>query len=170
MEYYQIINCCNLGNVQNNNDTYYYNTYIAGIIGYSVQGTQEILNSYNVGTIEGNCNVAAGIIGYVASKTVTLNNVYNLGEVKTAKNCIEIIGTVNQYATAEVDNVFFSVQDKGIGGQNGTLIGEMQYYNSEFIKSNEFVNILNSYRNEEGEYPSEWKNWKLGDEGYPVFE
>ena len=170
MAYYKIINCCNLENVQENNDTYDSFTYIAGIVGNLVTSDGQILNSYNLGTIEGNCRVAAGIIGYVSSNTVTLNNVYNLGEIKTAKNCAEIIGSVSQHASVKIDNVFFSLQDKEIGEQNGTLTGEMQYYNSDFIKSNEFVNILNSYKNEEGEYPTDWKKWKLGKNGYPTFE
>ena len=170
MAYYKIINCCNLGNVQDNNDTYDSFTYIAGIVGNLVTSDGQILNSYNLGTIAGNCRFAAGIIGCVSSNTVTLNNAYNVGEIKTAKNCAEIIGSVSQHASVEIDNVFFSVQDKGIGEQNGTQTGEMQYYDSDFIKSNEFVNILNAYKNEEGEYPTDWKKWKLGEDEYPTFE
>lgn len=38
------------------------------------------------------------------------------------------------------------------------------------LDKNEFVNLLNSYKNEEGQYPTDWKKWKLGEDGYPTFE
>ena len=137
---------------------------IGGIVGRTTGGTQ-ILNSYNIGIIEGNCAAVAGIIGNVNYGIVTLSNVYNLGEVKTAKNCVGIIGSVSQGTNVKIDNVFFSVQDKGIGEQNGILTGEMQYYDCEFIKSNEFVNILNAYTNEGEEgYPTDW-NQQIGKSG-----
>ena len=61
------------------------------------------------------------------------------------------------------------------------------YYNSSLIDSTitidnglidisdksveEFINLLNSYRNDDEEaYPIDWKKWKLGENGYPIFE
>ena len=39
------------------------------------------------------------------------------------------------------------------------------------IKTQEFVDLLNSYRKEgEQTYPTDWNKWKLGEEGYPAFE
>ena len=34
----------------------------------------------------------------------------------------------------------------------------------------QFVDLLNSYTGSEEAYPTDWKTWKLGEEGYPVFE
>ena len=61
------------------------------------------------------------------------------------------------------------------------------YYNSSLIDSTitidnglidiskksveEFVNLLNLYKNDgEQAYPIDWEKWKVGDEGYPIFE
>ena len=42
----------------------------------------------------------------------------------------------------------------------------------KFDKSvEEFINLLNSYRNDDEEaYPIDWKKWKLGEKGYPEIE
>ena len=34
----------------------------------------------------------------------------------------------------------------------------------------EFVELLNNYKDETGNYPKDWKKWKIGDKGYPIFE
>ena len=31
------------------------------------------------------------------------------------------------------------------------------------------VEILNSYKDSEGAYPTDWKQWKIGSDGYPTF-
>ena len=60
-----------------------------------------------------------------------------------------------------------NVATKGIGRGN-TDEGEISTIDN--IGTEEFVNILNSYRKDgEETYPAEWKKWKLGEEGYPVF-
>ena len=38
------------------------------------------------------------------------------------------------------------------------------------IDIEDFVNLLNKYKDETGIYPKDWKKWKVGDEGYPIFE
>ena len=57
---------------------------------------------------------------------------------------------------------------------NSILVGEVEDANNIEDISNwdkkEFVNLLNSYKNEEGQYPTDWKKWKLGKDGYPTFE
>ena len=58
---------------------------------------------------------------------------------------------------------------------DSTLVGEVEDAGSiediSTLDKNEFVNLLNSYRNgEEKEYPSDWKKWKLGENGYPEFQ
>lgn len=34
----------------------------------------------------------------------------------------------------------------------------------------DFVNLLNGYKDETGIYPNDWKKWKVGDGGCPIFE
>lgn len=38
------------------------------------------------------------------------------------------------------------------------------------MKSEEFTKKLNSYKNEEGIYPKDWKKWTWKDNGYPHIE
>lgn len=38
------------------------------------------------------------------------------------------------------------------------------------MQKQEFVDLLNNYQDENGIYPSEWKKWKLGEDGYPTFD
>lgn len=57
---------------------------------------------------------------------------------------------------------------------NSILVGKVEDVNNiediSKLDKNEFVNLLNSYKNEEGQYPTDWKKWKLGEDGYPTFE
>ncbi len=38
------------------------------------------------------------------------------------------------------------------------------------INNNILLNSLNGYRNSEQIYPLDWNKWKVGNNGYPVFE
>ena len=40
----------------------------------------------------------------------------------------------------------------------------------EQLKSQEIIDLLNNYINIGEEYKSEWKKWKLEENGYPTFE
>ena len=55
------------------------------------------------------------------------------------------------------------------------MLGNSETYTGNIItktdmKNQEFVNELNSYKDENNQYPSDWKKWKLGEDGYPTFE
>ena len=54
------------------------------------------------------------------------------------------------YSTIKIDNDLIDISDKSV---------------------EEFINLLNSYINDdEEEYPTDWKKWKLGEKGYPEIE
>lgn len=170
----QIINCYNKGEIKG------FGGSVAGLIGTSSGGNIEwemsldVCNSYNVGKISGNGTVA-GLLGTqgttCAKNYVTIINSWNIGELEGNKlgGILSVIGTDYRTDTkTNIENTFYS-NEVGISEGNtytGTII---QKSKSEF-NSESFVSILNGYKNQNGSYPTEWKTWKLGEEGYPTFE
>ncbi len=170
----QIVNCYNKGEIKG------FEGSIAGLVGTSSGGNIEwemsldICNSYNVGKISGN-RIVAGLLGsqgtICAKNYVTIMNSWNIGELEGNKSggILGIIGTDYRTDTkTNIENTFYS-NEVGIPEGNtytGTII---QKSKSEF-NSESFVNILNGYIDENESYPIVWKKWKLGEEGYPVFE
>ena len=170
----QIVNCYNKGEIKG------FEGAIAGLVGTSSGGNIEwemsldICNSYNVGKISGN-RIVAGLLGsqgtICAKNYVTIMNSWNIGELEGNKSggILGIIGTDYRTDTkTNIENTFYS-NEVGIPEGNtytGTII---QKSKSEF-NSESFVNILNGYIDENESYPIVWKKWKLGEEGYPVFE
>ena len=76
-----------------------------------------------------------------------------------------IIGNAGS-SNLECTNVY-NINDKYIG-DSGTYTGNI--ITKTDMKNQEFVNELNSYKDENNQYPTEWKKWKLGENGYPTFE
>ena len=156
---------------------------IGGIIGwcsfpaYSDIGTCEIDNCYNVGELQAT-GIVGGIVGKIGGYAyedmkIYMNNCYNIGKLSgvTIGGAVGSIinnghGEKKQYLY--VNNVYYLIiiSDKGIGKGN---TDEGQINVIENVNS-EFVNLLNNYINSEGVYPTEWKKWKLGEDGYPIFE
>ena len=148
-----IVNTCNLGECDN------------GIVnrfngaGWDAELELNIQNSYNLGKISN-----AGIIGTLGTvcKSITLNieNCYNAGESDKA-----IIGTVSKDSRTEtvinIENTYYEVTNSSSIGAISEGIIEMNIQNNT-----SFVEILN---NNIGSNTT-WKKWKLGEEGYPVFE
>ena len=116
---------------------------------------------------------AAGIVSsYGNATSIICENCYNLGEIS------QVGSSWVSYATA-----------KGIGGKTitncynfGKIISG-RYYNSELsgvtqelegitdvkdMEMQEVVNLLNNYKDESGSYPTDWKTWTLGENGYPT--
>ena len=106
--------------------------------------------------------VAAGIIGGGTAGSVNIKNTYNNGNIKNATTKKVMVGNIsstitNGYynsslmdSTIKIDNDLIDISDKSV---------------------EEFINLLNSYINdEEEEYPTDWKKWKLGEKGYPEIE
>ena len=158
---YYIINCSNSGNIISSGENS--NSSIAGgIVGGIAVSDIYIGNSYNTGNIIAK-KITGGIIGGGYAGSGTLKNVYTMGNIKNATNSKVMVGNsitstiTNGYynsslinSTITIDNGLIDISDKSV---------------------DEFVNLLNSYRNDgEQKYPIDWKKWKVGDKDYPIFE
>ena len=174
----KINNCYNLGDIEGKN-------YSAGILGQSA-GKTEITNCFNQGDIKSKDSSASGIIAHEYDEA-TANNCYNTGKIITETTLLSYasakgIGgtyTNNCYNIGKLES---KRQCYAIGSgtikscyYDSTLVGEVEDAGSiediSTLDKNEFVNLLNSYRNgEEKEYPTDWKKWKLGENGYPEFQ
>ncbi len=106
--------------------------------------TTEVSHSYNVGDVTANIDngvtYAGGIVGmgaYNADEKGTLLKIYscyNAGEME-AKFASGIVGFADDGINAEVDNCFMSGHDNGYG----------DIVTDDFMKTEEFVNMLNKY-------------------------
>ena len=168
----KIINCINYGDIEGGGYG------ISGILGYynvSSGGNLEILNSCNFGNLNfpnggisySGCGGILGLNQHNTSK-ITLVNCFSTGTISgravykgnligNTKNAqVELINTYN------IDNGF-----KEVG--NGSYEGTVETKTLEEIKAQGFVDILNGYKDDSGNYPTDWKNWTLGENGYPTF-
>ena len=168
----KIINCINYGDIEGGGYG------ISGILGYynvSSGGNLEILNSCNFGNLNfpnggisySGCGGILGLNQHNTSK-ITLVNCFSTGTISgravykgnligyTANAQLELINTYN------IDNGF-----KEVG--NGSYEGTVETKTLEEIKTQGFVDILNSYKDDSGNYPTDWKKWTLGENGYPTF-
>ena len=173
----KIINCYNAGNIEGSNDS-------AGIVAQSA-GKIEITNCSNQGKVKSKSMRSGGIIAYEYDEA-TINNCYNTGDIITegigiSSVCSKGIGGTyinNCYNIGKLESTrkCYAIGDKTITNcyYNSTLTGKVEDENSitdiRALDKNEFVNLLNLYKNEEGQYPIDWKKWILGEEGYPIFQ
>ena len=166
-----IINTINYGEVNANNSS------AGGIIG--VIGGQswdncinaEIINSANYGKVDSRQNTSGGIIGYQGTTCkenfVSIRNTYNIGEA-TGKIVGNVIGRIENWSSTETrtefDNVYY-IQEPLLS--KGSLTsGEATLKSLNEIKSQTFVDLLNQNIGEN----TDWKNWKLGEKGYPELD
>ena len=173
----KIINCYNVGNIEGKNNS-------AGIVAQSA-GKIEITNCSNQGNVKSKTVRSGGIMAYEYDEA-TINNCYNIGdiitegEMNTSVHSKGIGGTYinNCYNMGELESTrkCYAIGDKTIKNcyYNSTVTGKVEDENSitdiSVLDKNEFVNLLNSYKNEKGQYPTDWKKWKIGEDGYPIFE
>ena len=157
-----IINCYNEGAIIGEVGEILYNNIgvgTAGILGY-VRGDYanvNIYNSYNLGKVtltqsSSSCGIMGGIW---AEGTINIENCFNIGEAQ--------IGICR--STNSSDNVYYLDSASGTGG-----ITNAQAITKDEINSQEFINVLNSYIDKGEPYKSNWKKWKIGENGYPIFE
>ena len=165
---------------------------VAGILGWARGGTINIINSYNFG--ECNNGIVDGFSGANWEYIMELNikNCYNLGKVSNS-GIIGGQGTVCASITLNIENCY----NAGIG--NKAILGNISYdgrtttttnisntyydtskstsagattdgitaLSETEIKNNEtFIETLNNNIGEN----TEWKRWKIGEDGYPTFE
>mgnify|MGYP001851555707 CR=1 FL=1 len=174
----KISNCYNLGDVEGGGNS-------SGILGQAA-GKVEITNCFNQGDIKSKSWSAGGIVTSESSEA-TVNNCYNVGNITTEGTVVTYLvskgigGTYtnNCYNIGKLESTrsCYAIGSGTITNcyYNSTIVGEVEDSGSiEDISSldkNEFVNLLNSYTNEGEEgYPTGWKKWKLGEDGYPTFE
>ena len=157
-----------------------------GIVGASkgVSNDSELVlsiyNSFNTGEVIHENSTAGGIVGN-QGKICAKNYIYieNCWTVGKNTDYGSMIGTINNDSI----NIEMKVEINHSYYTNGKSIGNMSKVDDENIvdnaiqktendiKTQEFVDLLNSYRKEgEQTYPTDWKKWKLGEEGYPSFE
>ena len=163
-----IINSYNLGTLKGNGKN---GGIIGSIAGYAwnIEIKTNISNSYNAGEIElGNiCGGLIGLQGTSAAKNyLYINNSYDLGKIvgKQTGNIVGVITTDSRTDTkTEFTNVYYPL-DPAIG--TGSLTsGEATLKTETEIKSQAFVDLLNSNIGTN----TDWKKWKLGNDGYPTF-
>ena len=172
----KIYNSRNLGNIKG--------AGAGGIIGscnfaaYTNIGSGYIENCYNIGEVQATGGVG-GIVGSIGGYAyedmkIYINNCYNIGNL-SGSTIGGIVGGINNNGWGQkaqylyVNQVYYlnTVAKNGIGRGN---IDEGEIHAINNINTTEFVNTLNNYKSSNGQYPTEWKKWKLGEEGYPVFE
>ena len=135
-------NCANLGNITGKNG-------VGGIAG--MNGVLE--NCYNIGTIKGE-----KMVGGIAGRGYQLKNCYNIGEVSYYENSTNVGAIVgNKPSGGSVTNCHYL---EGCIAEPNEY-GEPQ--TAEFMRSHEFVNILN---NETNVWVYDEDNTN---DGYPVF-
>ena len=167
----KIINCINYGDIEGGN---YGLSGILGGYNASSGGNLEILNSCNLGNLNfSNYGISysgcGGIFGLTQSTSkITLVNCFSTGTISgravykgnligyTANAQLELINTYN------IDNGF-----KEVG--NGSYEGTVETKTLEEIKTQGFVDLLNGYKDDSGNYPTDWKKWTLGENSYPTF-
>ena len=183
--------CYNQGNVTGSSS--------GGIVGYSYYSTPLIIiNSYNSGKITG--KNAGGIVGNQngINSIIEIKNTYNLGNVvgtnvvgilnsnvsiPTVENCynagtleginseVSILGMCvpggqSYIAQGKILNCFF-IDMTNVSCIYTIAINDSTIMSKNEIQSQLLVDKLNSYKVNNSE---NWKKWRLGEEGYPIFE
>ena len=167
-----LLNSYNLGNITVNMiDSETPSVSTGGLIArtYNIGKTVSIINSYNIGTIS-SLNTVGGIFAFSTNTSLIINNVYNFGNVTGSPKYG--IGKFDN-APNTSNNVYYL---NNISGSNNSSYPGTGMASTDFNRQ-EFVNTLNSNVNNidlsaiNSEY-SEFtvKLWKLGPNGYPVFD
>ncbi len=150
------------------------NGYAGGVIGGCLGGTKTQINCCNFGKVQG--YFCGGIIGNSSVDNVKIINSYSVGELVngTYKGEISGYGRDNTY----IENCYWAeVNEIPICGYSKVQSINSTAYPLSFIKSQNFVDILNnyvaSYNTEHGEEENfvELLSWKLDEKtGYPVLK
>ena len=161
----RIINSINYGEVRGSNG--------GGIIGpvsghtWTSNISVNVENCANFGNIYG----MGGIVGRqsttCAKNYITIKNSYNVGEI-AGDNIGNVIGKIEYNngteTKTEFENVYYSNNLDIVGG---TLTsGSTTLKTKEEMHSQAFVDLLNQNIGSN----SDWKKWKLGEKGYPVYQ
>ena len=156
-----------------------------GIVGASKGSANEselilsIYNSFNKGEVVNENSIAGGIVGsqgrLSAKNYIYIENCWSLGKDSNLGGIIGIINNngTNRETKTEINNSYY-ISKNTIGKidkeNDENIVNHAIQKTEDEIRTQQFVDLLNSYTNGEGAYPTDWKKWKLGEERYPVFE
>ena len=168
----RIINCYNNGSISNKDRN---SGGIIGLVGLNSGGdllNLSIENCYNLGYVN-SMQASGGIIGCVfktyetAISKININNCYNIGKING--NVIgEITGrthNINQ-EDFELSNSYYIEKRNNAIGQGNATENNVESKSQQYMKNNEFVELLNSNIDSTN---IDWKKWRLGTNGYPTF-
>lgn len=165
-----IYNSINLGNILATN-------YAGGIIGESLRNETNIINTANWGDIgstsKGKNN--AGIIGFYTSyyhgqEKFNVINTYNIGLIEgTDRKAAVIGGNWSSQSVYKIENNFYL---EGCGAIKGiyNFIDNSEVKTKEYMQSQEFVDDLNKYIDENEIEGITLLKWKYNEGNYPTFE
>ena len=160
---FNIVDCYNTGEI---NGT----TCSGGIIGETKAGTGNIYNCYNTGNIYSDTN-SGGIAGFIYYNTTA--HIYNCCNIGTITGKQNIGGIIGRSGAGSGSYTQYMPIIKNTYSMPSTLKGIGNFSTSEVITSKtnieSIINDLNEYTDEDGNYPSDWKKWKLGEDRYPTF-
>ena len=169
----KIVNCYNNESVINQK-----NRSAGGIIGFISSNSRgnllnlNIENCYNLANVN-SIQASGGMIGYAlrvyetASSIISINNCYNIGKIK-GNAMGEITGktyNINQ-EDFKVSNSYYIEKRNNAVGQGNATETNVESKSQQYMKTNEFVELLNSNIDSTN---TDWKKWKLGTNGYPTF-
>ncbi len=144
-----------------------------GIVGLVNGSGNEISNCFNVGKVSSTGTsflTNGGIVGSLDSGSININNCYNIAVFSQGHGSNRIGGIVGKHTggTLTMNKCYYLKQDDtktAIGGKEDDI---NQVTGCNAI-SEITATILNDNINNI-EHTDEWQSWKLGEEGYPVFE
>lgn len=162
-----IINCINYGDIEGSV------TGVGGLLGYTnTSSIINIQNSCNYGKISFigrgiSYSATGGIIGLnqYSNIPIELSNCFSIGDIEgTSEYKRNLIGNAGG-ASIQVNNLYnISNGLNAIG--NGNYTGNIENKTLEEFKLETFINLLNQNIEEN----TLWNKWKLGEDGYPIFE
>ena len=164
-----ILNCNNEGEALGKGSKGGLIGYVGGA-GWDAILVTNIYNCYNIGSISSSDGSASGIVGYQgtvsAQNYLYIKNSWNLGKLE-GKTIGYILGKIETSTKTETKTEFENVYCTNTAIGTGTLTGgDATQKTGTEIKSQSFVDLLNSNIGTN----TEWKKWKVGENGYPVFE
>lgn len=175
-----LINVYNIGNCKTlkNTGSDVVNGSCGGLVGssYNMNAQLHIINAYNIGDMQG-MKCTSGIIGGKKNNLdkSEIRNVYTAGQLTGDNNngiiCLPQITELSQNNV--IENAYYrdNVENgTNLKTDNTTKVTSQQINSQEFVDSlNQYVESKSLYKINENINVKLLK-WKLGEQGYPIFE
>ena len=139
-----------------------------GIVYETNSSGVEISNCFNCGKMISSgriSGIAAGILG-TNSGEVTINNCYSIGEVELKTGGGQ--GIVGSNSGTVTLNKCYYLKTASIPKAIGSTDDDITVVTACTSKDEITADILND-NIDNIEHTDEWKKWKMGEEGYPIF-